>query len=266
MTRIRVCIGTEPRTRIAAKVLEFSIRRHARDPDQVDCIPLEGGDWSDAAGPSGQITGFSLQRWSIPERFDHRGKAIYLDADQLCRVDLRELWDLGAGVDDTDPCVWCTYSNVRWRLRRVELPETSVMLVDCARARGQILTMAQTARHLGGSWWGARGRYADVMHLRYLRPPPAPISSWWNVMDGRRGGLGQFHDPRAKILHFTRIRTQPWFDPSHPARDLWEDELKGALDDGIVTAREISEAGKRFIAPNSRDRPDGLHPYWMKYG
>jgi len=259
---IRVCIGTEPRTEIPRKVLEFSIQKHLGRGRSLELHPLAGGDWR-GTGPLRQYTGFSLLRWTIPERFGHAGRAIYLDADQLCLADLGELWDTEAAEDGT--CVWCTRYEHRprnglfpfLRSRRV-LPETSVMLVDCARALGRLRAFERIRADLTRR--PTQETYDEVMHLTYLEPEPGELSPWWNVMDGRGGSARRFLDERARLLHFTRVRTQPWYRPDHPGRPVWERHLAEALDAGLVTREEIDEACARFTLAG--DRPDGMHPYW----
>jgi hypothetical protein len=261
---IRVCIGTEPRTEIPRKVLEHSIRKHTDRP--LELHALSGGDWS-GTGPLQQYTGFSLLRWTIPERCGFEGRAIYLDADQLCLANLGELWDVADGEAAEEICVWCTRYEHRTRnrflpflRRRRVLAESSVMLLDCARACGRLRTFAQISRDLIER--PTQDAYDEVMHLTYLEPPPAELSPWWNVMDGRGGAAQRFLDSRARILHFTRVATQPWYCPDHPARPLWETHLAEALDAGLVARAEIEAACARFS--RSQGRLDGMHPYWRQ--
>ncbi len=263
---IRVCIGTEPRATVPTRVLEFSIvsnllKKNAR----VEFYPLMGGDWKDT-GPLRQYTGFSLLRWTIPEKFGHQGKAIYLDADQLCLADIGELWDVDQ-QNSSDSCVHCTTVVFRPRRllfplirRRVPLPESSVMLIDCEKAKGRLRTSSQIESLIEAN---GKQAYEEIMHLKYLSPPPDEVSSWWNVMDGRGRGADSFSDPRARILHYTRIPTQPWYFPDHPARGIWERYLQNALDAGHLRREEIQEACDRFSVKGGR--PDGMHPYWKKY-
>lgn len=262
MVRIRVCIGSEPRTEIARRVLESSIRRHAGPGVELELHRLWAADASSVPRAPSALpahTGFSLLRWTIPERFGFEGKAIYLDADQLCRADLAELWDSDRGAAG-GACLFCTtfvhrqHSRVLPFVRRkVRVAETSVALIDCAAAKGRLRTPAAIESALAARPTAAE--YDTIMHARYLRPPPVEISRWWNVMDRRGEGLEDFADPRAKILHFTRIATQPWRDPSHPARGLWEEALAAALADGDLTAGEIAAACAAGL----------LHGYWSRY-
>ncbi len=251
--------------RVAEKVLEHSIRENLGTEATVEFHPQEGESLQEVEGWR-PYTGFSLLRWRIPETFEFRGKAIYLDADQLCLGDVGELWSALDEASNED-CVACTYYEHRnrflgfpWFGTRT-LAESSVMVIDCERARNRLWTMERIRQELGSSPTEARND--DIMHLRYLTPAPVALDSWWNVMDGRGGQADRFHDPRAKLLHFTRVSTQPWFYPEHPARDRWESALRGALDAGHVQGSWIREACDKFDP--RMPRPQGMHPYWNKY-
>lgn len=262
---IRVCIGTERRTTVARKVLEHSIRRNASADLEIEIHLLEGGDW-EASGPGRQYTGFSYLRWTIPERFGWSGKAIYMDADQLCLGDVGELWNADHTWPAADACVWCTRYTRREPLpvlsflkRHRDVPETSVMLIDCARARGRLLSPAELAAAADPDL----ERYKEIMSLSYLSPPPVEIPQWWNLMDGWGRRMDSFGDPRAKLLHFTDVPKQPWYFPDHPKRDIWETYLQESIEQGLVSRSEIADACACYSVDVGR--PDGMHPYWRKY-
>ncbi|MDG2306271.1 MAG: glycosyltransferase [Candidatus Binatia bacterium] len=267
MDTIRICIGTERRTIVAQKVLEYSILANVAPGAQVEFDRLEGGDWA-GSGPEQQYTGFSFLRWTIPERVGWRGKAIYLDADMLCLGDVSKLW----AADETWPsdgaCVWCTsyrrQRRVRWLpfLKRSDpTPETSVMLIDCGKAKGRLLSLEEIELRMVGD--EDLARYREVMHLSYLDPPPVEIPQWWNLMDGWGRRTDGFEDERAQLLHFTDVPKQPWYFPDHPKRHVWEEYLEAALAAGYVTPAEIADACDRFTM--EAGRPDGMHAYWRKY-
>ena len=264
---IRIYIGTERRTTIARKVLQYSVSKNAAAGARVEFELLEGEDWQ-ARGPEQQYTGFSFLRFSIPERAGWQGKAIYMDADQLCLADVSELWEADLRWPSAGACVWCA-SYLRRRpvrllpfvRRSVPTPDTSVMLIDCARARGRLLSPAEIAAHLERA--EGLARYREVMHLAYLDPPPVAIPQWWNLMDGWGRRVDAFEDPRARLLHFTDVPRQPWYFPDHPKRHVWERYLQAALADGYVGGDEIRDACDRFSTRHGR--PDGMHPYWRRY-
>jgi hypothetical protein len=40
--------------------------------------------------------------------------------------------------------------------------------------------------------------------------------------------------PETRLLHYTKIKTQPWVYPGHPLGHLWSDEVKRMLADGTL--------------------------------
>src|ERR1022692_373234 len=87
---VRIFIGTENKTRVFEAVLAHSIRTRSSLP--VEITPMIGSAWEYPADlPVG--TGFSLRRWLIPAACGWKGRAIYLDADQLVFGDVKELWE-----------------------------------------------------------------------------------------------------------------------------------------------------------------------------
>lgn len=251
---IRIAIGTERRTEIARKVLEFSILSHTEQ--KVEFHSLLGEDYYDR-GKLGDGTGFSRLRFGVPELFNYQGRAIYLDADMLCLANISELWEKGE-KDLANP-VWCVYGN-----EKKEEAETSMMVLNLPAAKGKIKTLQESEEYLKGDV--ARVRYRQIMKLSYLQPRPKEIEKWWNVMD--KGSLfssvKDFHSPKAKLLHFTAVPKQPWYTADHPALDIWESWLKKSIKSGYVSVQEIKEAIKKYDVSNPR-RPNGMHPYYKKY-
>jgi lipopolysaccharide biosynthesis glycosyltransferase len=263
---IRVCIGTERRTMVPCRVLEYSILKHVAKGTKVEFHHLMGGDWQDY-GPGEQYTGFSFLRWTIPQKFHGRGKAIYLDSDQLCLADISELWNSDRTIPNPEACLWCTYYDHKDRKffgllkTKKRLSETSVMLIDCAKAGGRLMTPEQIQEYIRDDV--DKKKYREVMHATYLKPPPQEISRWWNLMDGRGHATEDFTSPQARLLHFTQVATQPWYDAEHPKRGVWESYFREALDSGYIGQADIKEACGRFSI--ERARPDGMHPYWKRY-
>ena len=127
---IKIFIGTEPKTNIPLKVLAYSIEKHASVPIQI--IKMMGKDWT--IRPNAFIgTGFSLLRWDIPRVCEYQGFAIYLDVDQLVLTDIADLYKSDMKYPNNKCSVWCTYQESKWYKKLT--PETSVMLIDCAKAK-----------------------------------------------------------------------------------------------------------------------------------
>lgn len=223
---IRICIGTEPKMRIPEKVLMYTIRKHTSRP--VAFFRMLGNFWDDA--PTG-VTGFSFRRWMIPEFFDHKGFAIYLDADQIVLDDIAKLWSF---KDESPNAVWCAYKGKR--------PLTSVLLINCAKCKSWKMVP---------TWLKSRElNRRQVMHGKWIRPRPLDLGYEWNHIDLYKPG-------ETKLLHYSDLKRQPWFQPEHPLRSMWEEELKGAIEN-----RSVSQDDIRWARGIYRKK-EGLHPYYQ---
>jgi hypothetical protein len=252
---VRVFIGTEPKTLVAAKVLMHSVARRSARPFQFTL--MEGPDWEVPDGlPKG--TGFSLRRWLIPRHCDYRGRAIYLDADQIVLGDLAELWakpDLDPGLPGTT--AWLTYQPDKFSAE--PWPQTSVMVIDCAAARDQWGWLPDRVyAHLGDPAHRDRRYYVDFMHAVWMQPQPRQIENGWN-------GLNHCNPGKTKLLHYTKEDAQPWYKPDHPFAKLWQDELRSALAAGAVTRADLTAALARWGQKEDWRKSNGLHPFYKPF-
>lgn len=248
---VRVCIGTEPRTEIARKVLEYSILKYCSLP--VEFHLLTGENWDDR-GKKGEGTGFSLLRWSIPEKFKYQGFAIYLDADQLVISDLAQLWNF----KKDNIVVSCKSGN------HPQEYETSVMLINCKEARDKLKNLQEIQKFLNKD--PERKKYRKIMKLSYLKKGVNKLDPLWNVMDRSCSltGIEMFSSPKAKLLHFTDVVNQPWYNPKHRAAGIWGKYFKESFESNYINLDEIKEACDKFSYKNER-RPNGLNPFWLEY-
>jgi hypothetical protein len=211
---IKVFIGTEEAQWLPTEVLKHSARRRSSQEiefRELKEIPLNL--------KLKMYTGFSFYRFSIPEACQFQGRAIYLDADILVLSDLALLFnqDLkGKGV-----------------LARPQTSETwytSVMLLDCAQLKHWkihewvTLINANIASYHGTMWGDSNG----LNHKDF-----GPLEQSWNHLDRA--------DASTKILHYTHVPTQPWKVPGHPFAYLFLQELKSALEEGVVTPQSIEK-------------------------
>ena len=191
----------------------------------------------------GTATGFSLQRWRVPEVLEYQGWAIYLDADQLVFSDIADLWDISTMPRRTAASVWCTYYHGK--------PETSVMLIDCASAKHSWPTLEEIIDRLFSLDPDERSAYyAFVMSAGHLPTPPAEVPNCWNH-------LNQYEPSATRLLHYTGQETQPWRDPGHPLAALWETALSEALKNGHVCRDDVREACSRACLWEC------MHSYWL---
>jgi hypothetical protein len=244
---IRIFIGTESKTELARKVLEFSIRR--RTAAAVEFIPMIGPDWEYSRKGIKVGTGFSLRRWMIPGFCAWKGRAIYLDADQLVLSDINDLWVKPSWGATPGGTVWCTAQPDRHN--KTAVWQTSVMAIDCVAARGwkgwELSTLLDYLRR-----HGTTTAYNAVMRGQ-LAGPLTPIPDCWNHLDRCVPG-------ETKLLHYTNMRYQPWYNPKHPLADLWKQELRLAILAGYIPRDMFENALARW----NKAKLEGLHPEYAK--
>lgn len=253
---IRIWIGTEAKTNLPCKVLEHSILKNSKWANEILFFKEPGISWKTASGKKlGVGTGFSLQRWYIPEKMNYEGFCIYLDADMLVFDDILGLWNYQFALTARNSTIACTYQADKWFKHA---PATSVMLLDC-----------RLAPHIW--WWSKqegleqhlsddkdRKKYIALMHAQEpYTDIPLEIDINWNRFN--KFSLG------TKLLHYTVEPDQPWYKPSHPFKNLWRDAFVSALKEGYITKEEVKTELKRFSAPSNCCRGEGLHPYWRKF-
>lgn len=178
----------------AQALLEYTLNRHHRSDEQV---ALEWMMLSrDAASPwysnpikregwntKGWATPFSAFRWAIPHVCDFSGKAIYCDVDKIFMADISDLWQ--QKIPD-DKCM----------LVKDEV-HSCVILWDCERAKRFVpnFEMLRTTE----------GFYRNVR--RNIGSAAARFKGNWNCLDGE--SYATLTDPDIKIIHFTKVETQP---------------------------------------------------------
>lgn len=253
--KIRVFIGTEPKTEIARKVLETSINRHT--DMKVEFTAMIGPEWEYPLDGIKVGTGFSLRRWMIPAFCGWQGRAIYCDADQLAFGDFWDLWTKPEQIPDRSACVWCTYQVDKFSTK-TPWPQTSVMVIDCERAKGLWgFKIDDVLYHLFKR--NTVQDYANFMHGTWLPAPgPVRIETEWNH-------LNEYKEGRTKILHYTKEPEQPWYRPDHPLAQLWKLELSIALNVGAVTDEMMKEALRKWNVQEDWRHTNGLHPDYSRF-
>lgn len=252
---IRIFIGTEPKTYVAQRVLEFSIRSRTRS--SVEIVPMIGPAWEYPLDGIKVGTGFSLRRWMIPAACDWQGRAIYMDADQLVLGDVQELWDIGNRSLDAS-AVPSTICGTRQPDKHYSYPvlQTSVMVLACDRARAEpwqfdLPTVLVDLRS------STKTQYIELMHANRSQPCSAlPIG--WNHLNVYEAGV-------TRLLHYTKEPEQPWYKPDHPLAYLWQDELKRAMAAGYVTVADIERGLAAWNVKEDWRNTNGLHPYYRRF-
>jgi len=109
-----------------------------------------------------------------------QGRAIYLDADQLVFGDIAELWNKPETVPAPPGCAcWCSFQPDKFS--KLPWPQTSVMVIDCAAAKGNGFRLAP---RLDAAASGASRRnkaaYAKFHARVWMNPQPQQIGDEWN--------------------------------------------------------------------------------------
>jgi len=222
-----VFVGADQSQVLAAKVLEYSIHKHATRPVRVITmvdlpIPLPKDEENRAR------TGFSFYRFVIPELAKYRGRALYLDSDMLVFTDISKLWDIPFGKQK----ILCTTQDVpdAWKDNSWFHPgrQYSVMLLDCSRLNwhiDEIIEGLDTKKFT----------YADLMFDCCLVEPDEiedRIPPQWNCLE-------HYESDETNLIHYTVIPTQPWTFADNSNGPLWERALEEAVSSGWISRLEI---------------------------
>jgi hypothetical protein len=251
-SQIRICIGTEPKTEIARKVLQYSIKKHTQS--NVVFYPMLGETWAKFSERKlGVGTGFSLQRWNIPRMFGYAGAAIYLDADQLVFEDIADLW---ARIP-VDGCIACTFQTDKW-FKKEKKPNTSVMVMDCEYCKNDPgwLDGEELISYLKKD--KDRKRYVEVMHALHLKVTVKKLPTVWNH-------LNEYHAGKTKLIHYTVEHQQPWYVHNHPHAAIWGEYLFSSICAGEVSYKEVLDACRAYKPACGSCRAEGMDPYWAKF-
>lgn len=254
---IRIFVGTEPKTRVAFRVLSHSIQ--ARTKRAVSITPMIGEAWEYPTEGIKVGTGFSLRRWMIPAACGWEGHAIYLDADQLVLGDVEELYDLGRArlpAEPDAPVIACTRQKDKFN-KLVAAPQTSVMVIDCWRAfkhwQFDIKTVLKFLQKKSD-----RASYVGLMHAAGLPVAADPLPAEWNH-------LNEYKKGKTKLLHYTKEDAQPWYKPDHSLAGLWHKALDDAIAAGFVTRDELESALGNWKKKEDWRKSNGMHPYYRKF-
>jgi hypothetical protein len=183
---LKIFIGTSPNQddELAEKVLEYSLRKHSSEPLEI-IFMRNNSDPSNFFGgfdDSTWWTPFSHLRWFIPEYCDFKGRALYMDVDQINFKDITELFHM----DLKGKAVALREGDSR----------SCVMLLDCEKLKGRIESSANVKKNpLTSHPYFVNDILKDCTYY----------DKRWNCLDGEdRRSSDIWH------LHFTEMTTQPW--------------------------------------------------------
>jgi hypothetical protein len=226
---IHIYIGCTEEQALVAKVLAWSVQSRTLRRVRFHSLYAHAIDFPmPSAVENRPGTPFSFHRFMIPEIAGYRGRAIYMDCDQIVFKDVARLHDRpmrGAALACCD---------TRRKGKSKPMKRSSVMLLDCSRLDWQIRGIV---RDLDA------GKYS-YQSLFALEDYPHTLARAWNALD-------RYHWPRTALLHYTDKARQPWIHHRHPLARLWLKELFAALDAGYIEAREVHEAAEgQLIRPS----------------
>jgi hypothetical protein len=212
---IRVYVGATKAEMLPAKVLEYSIRKHASM--SVAVIPLNRSGIEipiPREAKSRPRTPFSFQRFLIPALTGNRGRAIYLDSDMQVFKDMRTLWTLP--FMEADLLVVSEPENSGRR------PQFSVMVLNCDTLRWDIREIVR------GLDEGQLTYEELVYEMSMVKNIRASIEPAWNALE-------RFSERETAVLHYTDMGTQPWVSKDNPLGYLWTGDLIEAIDAGAIS-------------------------------
>lgn len=229
---MRVFVGCDDSQMVAAKTLEYSIKKFASRP--VDFQIMSDMRVPMPKDPANRPrTGFSFYRFLIPKLCGYRGRALYLDADMQVFTDLAELWDIDFGPHKVlctnqpgAPKAWKKWGSFFHPGRQM-----SVMLLDCSRLDWNIEKIIAGLDD---------GRY-DYAKLLFEMCIVAPheiadlIPPEWNCLEW-------YAAEQTKLLHYTVVPTQPWKTDDNPLADIWTACFSEAIQAGAISP-ELVETG-----------------------
>jgi hypothetical protein len=230
---MRVFCGLDETQIVAARTLEYTIRKHASRP--VRFYPMLNVPTPEPKDPANRgRTGFSFARFHIPKLSGYKGRALYVDADMQVFGDLAALWDVpfnGAKVmctrQDEPPPAW---KDLSWFHPGRQL---SVMMLDCERLDWDV-------EEIVGGLDESRYTYEQLM-FELCIVDPAEITDdlppVWNHLEHYEPG-------ETRLIHYTVVPTQPWKNDQNPNRELWERDFEEARRAQVVHEDEIVRLAK----------------------
>lgn len=222
---ITIFIGCSDSEVLAAKVLEFSIRKN----NFLDTKIIFLNKYHNLLNNFNSLPGgtkFSMQRFLIPYLMNFNGKALYLDSDMLVFSDLTKLFSF---FNQTDKPI------ITSKLPSDSEKETSVMLLDCSKLKW---SFDYINNHISQS-----RNLAELNKKIFARNVSRIIPKTWNSLD--------YHNKNTDLLHFTDMSKQPWLSVYNIYSYIWFENLFESLNSKFIKKSFLSsEIKKGHIRPS----------------
>ena len=226
MDPIRIFVGTDDTQVVPTAVLKHSILSRTRaEVEFRDLHNLETG-LEDRF-----YTGFSFYRWGIPSFCKFEGRAIYLDADIVVLCDIRELWGLNLNGHSHLARPRPRFRSRRLRFQRLGGAYTSVVLIDCPRARGWNFR----------EWCERAANDKDFYRQVMWCLPGSATAMGRGDLPKEYNDLDHYELGQTKVLHYTDLPNQPWKRTGHPHEDVFRQALRDAYQDHAVDLDTVKE-------------------------
>jgi hypothetical protein len=197
---VRVFIGTSPYgdDKDAEKVLEYTLRKNCSEPIEIVFMRNDKNidNFFSNFNDEPWWTPFSYLRWAIPEYCDFKGRALYMDVDQVNFKDISKLFYM----DMEGRSVAIRESDKR----------TCVMLMDCEKLEGKLPLVKDLKVN--------PPKDLSILVSKILNDSTY-YDKRWNCLDGE-----DLRSSNIWHLHFTEMTTQPWSPPW--AKDAFEKKGK----------------------------------------
>ena len=223
MEPIKIFIGTsEWEDKWIERILVYTLYQNTdRKLDITFLRPSMFEDWN----TSGWGTPFTCFRYAIPEMCNFKGRAIYMDCDQMNFRDIAHLWEIDLEGAAFGMC-WDTLNMNPKDYTGTDYERgwysDSVILMDCEKAQEYIEPIEEIKK----CTWGYKNVFQKAINSPYkgLATMIKQIDARWNSFDGyvtdgpATNRLEQQEYDLNDIwhLHFTSLSSQPWHPKYSP--------------------------------------------------
>ena len=178
----------------AQAMLEYTLRWYASEELEITWMKLThdpSSPWHsnpqkhEGWNTRGWATPFSAFRWAIPHVCNYEGKAIYMDVDMIARDDIANLW-------------------------KQKIPDNAVLLSKNANTFCVMLQDCAKMKLVVPEFETLRQKELEYRKVRVSAgKASARFAGNWNCLDGEH--YKTLMDSDIKVIHFTRVETQPHF-------------------------------------------------------
>ncbi len=220
---MKIIIGTEDNQYIPQQVLIYSIKQTL----SIDAEIVPATQQTARVGG----TNFGFVRFEVPALCGYKGRAVYMDADQLVFTDMKDLFDQ---LDSKHDVACVQEPEGTFGGKTVEKGnQTSVMVLNCERLTDwKPETMFDNVVPNRAEVEPGQILYRDFMKLAFMDESRVqPLDPRWNHFNTVKKDT--------KLVHFSHVRSQPWKDPQHPLTDFWGEWLVKAMKAGYVSRMRL---------------------------